>query len=112
MAATAWCPVDRVTGSYGISNAEVVRLIRMNWRMVVLEIISSHDSQITYSEIAGKSGLSSRTLAIVLKELTSERLVDKHGGRGNGGYSITIVGKRIATMPCPLLRFASDRKRK
>lgn len=114
MSAKAWCPVDRVVGSYGISNEEVARLVRMNWRMAVLEIVSAHDGSMSYSEIASRCGLNSRTLSIILRELAKERLLDKHGPLergGKAGYSISIIGKRIATMPCPILRFASDRKR-
>lgn len=110
MATTAWCPVDRVVGLYGVSNDEMLRLVRMNWRMVVLEIIAQ-GSPIPYSMIAKRSGLNSRTLTIVLKELAAERLIDRHVSVGKGtSYSVSIIGSRIVTMPCPLLRFASERK--
>jgi DNA-binding HxlR family transcriptional regulator len=49
----------------------------------------------------------------VLKELTREKLLDRKEIPGAGRkveYSATIIGKRIATMPCPLLKFASDKK--
>ncbi len=114
MSATAWCPVERVVGSYGISSNDIARLVRMNWRMVVLEIVAAHEGAMPYSDIASESGLNSRTLSIILRELTKERLLDKHGpseGSGRAGYSASMIGKRIATMPCPILRFASERKR-
>lgn len=108
----AWCPVDRVTGSYGVSEEGVVRLIRMNWRMVVLELVAKRGAPMSYNAIARESGLNSRTLATVLKELTKENLLDRKtvfGSKARAEYTATIIGKRMATMPCPLLRFAADR---
>ena len=111
---TPWCPVENVVKSYGVSSREIARLVRMNWRMVVLSLVAGSGKPIQYSRIERESGLNSRTLALVLKELTREKLLDRKELPGAGRkveYSATIIGKRIATMPCPLLKFASDKKK-
>jgi DNA-binding HxlR family transcriptional regulator len=111
--ATQWCPVEKVVKSYGVSSMEMARLVRMNWRMVVLSLVAGSGKPMQYSRIEKESGLNSRTLALVLKELTKEKLLDRKEISGAGRkieYSATIIGKRIATMPCPLLKFASDKK--
>ena len=111
MQAMPFCPVERTVRVYKMIDRKVLMsLIKMNWRMVVLNIVVSSGIPMRYGEIAKESGLSSRTLSLILKELLSENLIDKKPYPGNPtlGYSATIVGKRLATIPCPILKLASD----
>ncbi|MCL5100536.1 MAG: winged helix-turn-helix transcriptional regulator [Candidatus Marsarchaeota archaeon] len=114
MSAEAWCPVERVTRSYGLNRKEIVDLVRMNWRAIVLEIIVTNKKSMTYGMIAEESGLNSKTLSSILKILTNENMLERHeikGVKKRVEYSATIIGKRIATMPCPLLRYSLEKKR-
>ena len=111
-----WCPVERTVETYKMLDREsLVKLVRMNWRMVVLEIVASSGGPMTYGGIARISGLSSRTVSKILKELTAERLLERKPVPGRGArksYSATIIGMRISTMQCQILRFASDKMEK
>ncbi len=113
MQAMPWCPVERTIETYKmLDRKSLMKLVRMNWRMVVLEIVASSGEPMTYGSIARISGLSSRTISRILKELTAEKLLERKPMPGHGareGYSATIIGTRISTMPCPILKFASDK---
>lgn len=114
MAVRTWCPINTVLGPYGMKKDQVLGLIRMNHRMTVLEVISSSRSPMSYSAVAHDTGLNSRTLALVLKELASEKLIDRisiSGSRARAAYSATVIGRRIVTMPCPLLRLTPEAKK-
>lgn len=103
------CPIVEAVARYEIDRGSVLRMVRMNWRLAVLSIISAAgDNGVRYHNVAGMSGLNPRTLSIILKELERRGLIRKAdgGGRGFGVYRQTPAGAMIIRSGCPLVDMA------
>ncbi len=109
------CPIAGAMNKYSLDSGSVLHMVRMNWRLSVLSIISAADGDgIRYHNIAGMSGLNPRTLSIILKELEEKRLIDKVSGTfGNkGAYRVTNAGTTVVNSDCPLVKIALTERSK
>lgn len=104
------CPINVTTRRYGLDLGSVLHIVRMNWRMSVLSVVTAAGEKgLHYSEIQNMCGLNPRTLSIVLKELISKKLIEKMDRFPEGGaiYVPTKAGDSLARSDCPLLQVAT-----
>lgn len=109
------CPITSAMNRYDLDKGAVLQMVRMNWRLSVLSIISAAgENGVRYHNIAGMSGLNPRTLSIILKELGAKGLIEKiDGENGNSGaYRETEAGNMIIMSDCPLVRIALTERSK
>ncbi len=107
------CPVQDIMSRYKLSEEGIMSMVRLNWRMSVLGILSASDSEgINYNRIHSITGLNPRTLSIILKELTSEKVLKRTvtgGSPPHVKYSLTKLGADVVRAPCPIFDMARNR---
>lgn len=107
------CPILQVMGDYNISRKGMLNVVRMNWRMTLLEIIAGGNGRMHYNKLLRVSGLNPRTLSLVLGDLARDKFVKRIVEPGPGisvTYGLTDAGSKIAMSGCLLLEIAGDTK--
>ena len=107
------CPVQEIIGKYGMDEKSLMNIVRLNWRMSILSILASGGSEgVNYNRLYSMTGLNPRTLSIVLKELTSEKVLKRtvtNGSPPHVRYSLTKLGADVVRAPCPIFDMARKR---
>ena len=100
----AACKIAVLTGTATVSRETVVSIIKSSWKIIVLFALNSDRDGMFYNEILAKTGMTSRTLAAVLKSLVSKGIVERreYAGSGRVKYRITEAGSKIVSSQCPL----------
>ncbi len=109
------CPVQAIMDNYKMEEEEIMNVVRLNWRMSVLSILaSSEPSGVNYNRIHSITGLNPRTLSIILKELTADKILKRAVSGGSPPrvkYSLTKLGIDVAKAQCPIFDMARSRNR-
>lgn len=84
----------------------VISIVRSNWQSSILAILNFEKEGMSYNELMLSSGLSPKTLSMILKKLASNGLVTREIF-GNSivrvKYKITKRGSALMLSNCPLL---------
>ena len=101
----AACKIAALTETMEVGREAVISIIKSSWKIIVLFTLNSERDGMFYNDILAKTGMTSRTLAAVLKSLVSEGVVERREYAGNGRveYRITETGSRIVSSRCPLI---------
>jgi DNA-binding HxlR family transcriptional regulator len=101
----AACKIAALTETRVVGREAVISIIKSSWKIIVLFTLNSEKDGMFYNDIHAKTGMTSRTLAAVLKSLVSEGVVERREYEGNGRveYRITDAGSKIISSQCPLI---------
>ena len=108
------CPIPGIMSSERVGAEAVLSLLKSEWKLLVLNLVS-YNRHMRYNEIKEMSGLNSKTLSMVLRELTQSGLLSKEVTEKwpiRADYSLTSAGMKIATVRCPLIEFAANGNKK
>ena len=101
----AACRIAALTATNEVGREAVVSIVKSSWKIIVLFALNAEKDGMFYNEILAKTGMTSRTLAAVLKSLVSEGVAERkeYGGNGRVEYRITEAGSKIVSSQCPLI---------
>ncbi|MCL5680237.1 MAG: winged helix-turn-helix transcriptional regulator [Candidatus Marsarchaeota archaeon] len=84
----------------------VISIVRSNWQSSILAILNSEKEGLSYNELISVSGLSPKTLSMILKKLASNGLVTREtldNSITRVKYKITKRGSAMISTNCPLI---------
>ena len=101
----AACRIALLTDAMSVSKETVISIIKSSWKIIVLLTLNSERDGMFYNDILAKTGMTSRTLAAVLKSLVSEGVVERREYEDSNRveYRITDAGSNIISSQCPLI---------
>jgi len=96
----------KIFKEYSDAKKSAVSIIRSNWQSSILTLLNSEKEGMFYNELLLESGLSPKTLSMLLKKMTNGLLVSKTVYREKPmrvKYKITKRGSAIVSSNCPML---------